>query len=256
MIQRHQIHVGSSVRNQDRHPVKDVDGPAEGHARAECHKCIHVRRTVKQRLESGGEEVLVDDHHGCRQEHLCQCQSQMIVREECRERPSPHIVAHGDVHQDSEEEDGILQPPDQFRCRVILQGFLLRPESGACASFAALCAFLPEAGTVAGLLNRRDDSGAVRRSLDAHRIGQKRDRDRLHTRHLRNRLFNMSLAGRAAHSCYCILCHRRSFLSAESASVALRQRCLIPGRLQTTSASGSRIVYPSWVSADNSILYP
>ena len=256
MIQRHQVHVCSSARNQDCHPVKDVDGPAEGHARAECHKCIHVRRPVKQRLEAGSEEVLVDDHHDRRQKHLRQCQSQMIVREECRERPSPHIVPHGDVHQDSEEENGILQPSDQLRRRVILQGFLLRPESGTRASFAALRALLPEAGAVAGLLNRRDDSSAVRRSLDAHRIGQKRDRDRLHTRHLRNSLFDMSLAGRAAHSCYCILCHRRSFPSAESASAALRQRCLIPGRLQTTSASASRIVYPSWVSADNSMLYP
>ena len=68
-------------------------GIHEGSAGAEGHQRVHVGRAVKQRGKTGGEELLVDDHHSDGQQQLEQPEKHKVV-EGLRRGPAPHPVTH------------------------------------------------------------------------------------------------------------------------------------------------------------------
>ena len=211
MVKRHQVHAGSPPGQQDRHLVEDADGPAKGNAGAQRHQGVHIGSPVEEGAESGCEEIPVDDHDDCREDHLCQGQADVVVDQKRRKRPAPHIMAHGDVHEGREKEDGELQSSEKLRGRAVFQGILLPGELLAGPAFCRIRGAFLKSGAVACFLDRGDDIGACGSPLDSHRIRQKGYRDTAYSGNPGYRFLHMSLAGRAAHACDNVVFHRRSF---------------------------------------------
>ena len=74
--------------------------PQKRHAGTERDERIHIRRAVKKRLNAAFEELPVDVHHDQSQDHLRECQAQVVVIEVRRKRKIPHVVSHRHIHQD------------------------------------------------------------------------------------------------------------------------------------------------------------
>ena len=155
---------------------------------------------MPQALEAADEELLVDDHDDDGQQQLRQPHRHMVVVIERRQRPAPHHMPHGEIHQHDQKADRPDQTPLEHRRIVILQLFL-----GFRGRRRALCAL--DRRAIAGFLHRRDDRLLARRALDAHGVGQKAHRAACHARHLRDRLLHARAACRAAHARYIVLFH-------------------------------------------------
>ena len=92
------IHLGAG------HGEQGVGAPEKAGRGAQCHQCVHVGGTVEQALEAADEELLVDDHHDARQQQLDQTHGNVVAVEPVGKRPSPHHVAHREVHQHRQKD--------------------------------------------------------------------------------------------------------------------------------------------------------
>ena len=65
----------------------------------EGHQGIHVRRAVPQTPEATDEKFLIDDHDDSCKKQLYKSHGDMVAIKPGWQRPSPHHVSHGKVHQ-------------------------------------------------------------------------------------------------------------------------------------------------------------
>ena len=92
-----------SVKLRSGHCKKLKCAVSESRARSERNKCIHIRRTVNYTFESVHEKMLIYDHDRDGQKKLRKSHRHMIFLKEPRERPIPHHVSHGEVHEHRKE---------------------------------------------------------------------------------------------------------------------------------------------------------
>ena len=104
-----------SAGNVRGHGEQRTHAVYERSAGTERNKRIHIRRAVYQTFDAGNEKLLVDDHHSGCKEHLNKPHRNVVALEERGERPAPHHMSHGKVHQYQQECGGGDQPADQFR---------------------------------------------------------------------------------------------------------------------------------------------
>ena len=129
----HDVHLVHRVA-VGRHLKERVGAPDEGGAGAEGDQGVHVRRPVREALEAGDEELLVDDHDYNSQIELDKRLGHVVRRQEIRQRPAPHHGAHGEIHEHYEEADGRDQAALEHRRLVVLQGgFRLGHGAGRCS---------------------------------------------------------------------------------------------------------------------------
>ena len=203
----YRVAAGLRRRHHEEH-ARAVDERRRG---AERDQRVHVRRAVHQARESADEKLLVNDHADRREDHLQEREPDGIVLKERRHGEAPHHVPHREIHEDEQEAERGDQPSPQLRRLAVLQGVLLRGElrevtlsSGVAVRFRLRGRALHRRA-VAGVFHRPDDLLRRGRSLDAHRIREEGHRAGGHARHLADRLLHARLAGRAAHSRYCVL---------------------------------------------------
>ena len=175
------------------HGKERIEAVDERRARAEGDQRIHIGRAVDHALDSGNEELLVDEHDDGGEDHLNEADGDRIVVEERRQRPAPHRMAHGHIHEHGEEaergeeaasEDGGF-PIGQRILGVF--GFGLRG-----------CAL--DGRAVSGSGDGGDDFLIGRRAFDAHGVGQQADRAGSNAFHLIHGLFDACGTGGAAHA--------------------------------------------------------
>ena len=168
---------------------------------------VHVGSPVEQTLKAADEKLLVDHHDNAREQHLDDPHGHMISVKKGGQRPSKHHMPHGKVHEYQQKAQGRDQPLFQDRRLVVLQRLFFRRDLGRKAPGrpCALCSLGRRA--VSGVLHCLHNIRCRRSSLNAERIGQKTHVARRDARHLGYRFLHARLAGRAAHSCYCILLH-------------------------------------------------
>ena len=160
--------------------------------------------------EAADEELFVDEQDDGGQDHLNEAHGHVVPFEPGRDGPAPHMVAHGEVHEDEQKAQGPQQPLLQHRRLPILQGLLL----GGVVHL--LCRALLGAA-VARRLHGRDDLLRGHVSLHAHGVGQEAHRtggDSLHPVH---GLFHPGAAGCAAHARHVVLLHIHSFSAVHAA---------------------------------------
>ena len=191
----HVVHDGLLVAAhlRARHGEERIGTVHERRRRPESHERVHVRRAVPERLEAADEKLLVDDHDDDRQQQLRQAHGDVVAVIKLRQRPAPHHVAHGKVHQHEQKTQRPEESAPQLRRLVV--GQRVGAGGGACALLRAL-----DRRAVARGLHRVDDGLVGRRALHPHGVGQQADRARRHARHVRHRLFHARRAGRAAHA--------------------------------------------------------
>ena len=171
----------------------------EGGCRAHRHQRIHIGRAVPQRLEAADKEFLVDDHHDGRQHHFHNGDGQGVLRQHLRQRPPPHHVAHGNVHQHQQEAQRPHKPPAQHGRIMVGQRITRRL---LCLGFSAL-----DGRAVACLGHRADHLRFAGRTLHAHGVGQQRHGYPRHARHLADGLLHSRRAGRTGHTGHIVLLH-------------------------------------------------
>ena len=103
-----------------RHGKKRIGAVAKGRRRAQRHQRIHIGRAVPQALKTADKEALVNDHHHSSQQQLSQAHSHMVVIVEGGQRPAPHHMTHGEVHQHNQKAQRPDEPPLEGRRIVIL----------------------------------------------------------------------------------------------------------------------------------------
>ena len=183
------------------HGEECVDTPYKRCHGTEGNECIHVRGTMPQALESADEKFLVDDHDDSGKQKLYKTHCDMVVIKPCRQRPAPHHMSHGEVHQHEQKSDGSDQTMLEDRCLVILEGFFgfrygnLFP-IGSLEGCAVTCLFY-------GIDNIMGGS----RSFHTHGVRQKADRAGCDSRYLGYSLLHTGAAGSATHTGDVVLFH-------------------------------------------------
>ena len=185
------------LEQNHRAPCKRYPGP-HGHQR------VHVRRPMHQTGEAADKKLLVDHHHDGCQDHLHQSDPHRIPLEECRQRPAPHAVPHGKIHENQQKSHRTQEAALQHR-RLVIPESLLFPAEIHCA------AFFPRSFPVHGRrIIARIPDGLHHRlggrcAFHPHGVRQQTDRTLPDPRHAVHCLLHPGLTGRTAHSCYCIL---------------------------------------------------
>ena len=93
----------------------------EGGAAAQGHQGVHIGRSVSQAFEAANEKPLVHHHDGGAEDQFVNADGEHIVAQERRNGPAPHMMAHGNVHQRQEKDQGDYQPPEDLRALCVLQ---------------------------------------------------------------------------------------------------------------------------------------
>ena len=207
------VHIGHhaghvAVHLRPRHGKQRIHAPHKRGHGAERDKRVHIGRAPPEALEAADKEFLIDHHDDARKQQLHQTHGDVVAVKPLRQRPIPHHMPHGEVHQHQQEDHGGDQPLFQLRRFVVGQRVLCGAR-GLRFRTLARCA-------VARVLHRADDRLRRGRSLHAHRIGQQAHRAGGDARHLGNRLFHTGAARRAAHARYIILFHIASPISSAS----------------------------------------
>ena len=173
------------------------------------HQGVHIGTAVPQTTEAVNEEFLVDDHDNGRQQQLHEAQRHMIIRQPLRQRPAPHTVTHGNIHQHQQKAQRSDQSPLQHRRFPVFQCIRSR--------IFRLLAGIFQGSSVARRFHRRNNSLRLRRTFHTHGIGQQTHCAGLDSRHIAHCLFHSGAAGGAAHTCNRILFHNRHLISSVSA---------------------------------------
>ena len=105
MIDFHHLCRICSGSNHAGHLIEYERTPCKGDRRAKRYQRIHIGRSMQQRFKAACKEILIDDQDHDRQQHLCERQAFMIVRKECGQRQSQHMMPHCKIHQHKQETD-------------------------------------------------------------------------------------------------------------------------------------------------------
>ena len=175
------------------HGKQGVGAPHKACHRAHSHQRIHVGGAVHQPFEAIDEKFLVDHHHDACQQQLYQPHGNVVAVEPAGQRPAPHHVPHGKVHQHQQKAQRGDKPPFQLGRFVVGKRVQLCAGAGRCGGFFGAC-------TVTGLLHGVDNGGILSGAFYAHGVGQQAYRTTGDARHTLYGLFYPSRAGRAAHA--------------------------------------------------------
>ena len=175
------------------HGKQGVGAPHKACHRAHSHQCIHVGGAVHQPFEAVDEKLLVDHHHDACQQQLHQTHGNVVAVKPAGQRPAPHHVPHGKVHQHQQKAQRGDEPPFQLGRFVVSQRVQLCAGAGGCGSLFGAC-------TVTGLLHGVDNGGILSGAFYAHGVGQQAYRTAGDARHALYGLFYPGRAGRAAHA--------------------------------------------------------
>ena len=127
-----------------RHGKEGVYAPHKGCRRTHGHQGIHIGCPVPDGLETGDEELPVDQHHNGCQDHLHKTHGHVVSLKPGRYREAPHHMTHGKIHEDQQENKGCQQPSHELWGLMILQHFLLvrlclfRPRASGCSAVSRL----------------------------------------------------------------------------------------------------------------------
>ena len=133
----------------------------------------------------------------------------MVAVKPVGQRPAPHHVAHGKIHQHQQKAQRGNEPPLELGGLVV--GQCVQIGAGAAGGSSA---GLFGAGAVPGLLHRLNDGRVRGGALHAHGVGQQAHRAAGNAGYFFNGLFHPGRAGRTAHAGYIELFHRGSSLGA------------------------------------------
>ena len=103
------------------HHKQGIGAPGKGGTGAQCYQSIHIGRTVEQTLKATDKEFLVDDHDRNGKQELYQSHCDVISFKEFRQRPSPHHMAHGEIHERNQKKNGAQQTAFHDRCFLVFQ---------------------------------------------------------------------------------------------------------------------------------------
>ena len=112
-IGHHGIHIALDLCV--RHGEQGEGAITKGCRSAQRNQCVHVGRTVPQTLEPADKKLLIDDHNDHRQQQLQKPHCHMVAVEKRGQRPAPHHVPHGNVHQYDPEAQRSEEPFFQHR---------------------------------------------------------------------------------------------------------------------------------------------
>ena len=175
------------------HGKQGVGAPHKACHRAHSHQRIHVGGAVHQPFEAIDEKFLVDHHHDARQQQLYQPHGNVVAVKPAGQRPAPHHVSHGKIHQYQQKAQRGDEPPFQLGRFVVSQRVQLCAGTGGCGGLFGAC-------TVTGLLHGTDNGGIFCCAFHAHGVGQQAYRTAGDARHALYGLFHPGRAGRAAHA--------------------------------------------------------
>ena len=96
------------------HGKKSIKAVNIGSACSQSYQGVHIRRFVDQPLKSADKELLVDDHDHSGQQQFHQANGHMVFCQGRRDRPVPHHMSHGEVHQRNPEAQGSYESPLHF----------------------------------------------------------------------------------------------------------------------------------------------
>ena len=209
----HVRHHGFSVPRQlvAGHLEQDQGAPDKGGHGTHGHQGIHIGGQMQQALKAAGKKSAVDHHDDPCQDHLRQPHGNVVSLKECRQRPAPHHMSHGAVHQNQKDADGRDQAPAQHRCFPVLQRVLLFFHPGPCPGcrvirISSLCTICTagDRRPVARVFHSRNHGRGVRGPLHAHGIGQQAHGHGRDARYASHCFFDPRLTCRAAHSRYIV----------------------------------------------------
>ena len=194
------------------HGKQRVGAVDKGRSGSHRHQGVHIGRPVEKAGKTVDKKLLVDDHNNDGQQHLVQTHRHMVFRENFRQRPVPHHMSHGDIHQRNQKyqrRDQTVADCHKFPVLRCPQASVRIFRISGCNRFPvfALAALRLEMGAVPGLLHRLNDRLRRRRSLHVHGVGQKAYRHLADALHFADRLLHMRAAGRAAHAGHIITFH-------------------------------------------------
>ena len=121
-----------------------------------------------QALEATDKEFLIDNHNCHGQNQLQKALGHIVVLQVGRDRPAPHHVPHGEIHEYDQKYQRRNQPVSQHRGFPILQQALI-----CCAGTIFLGCGTFFGCAVSRGLHSRDDLLFRRAALHAHGVCQK-----------------------------------------------------------------------------------
>ena len=182
-----------AVHQHTAHSEQDNRAVPERRRRAQRYQRIHVRRTVQKAPRTAHEKSLIDEQDRPRQEQFQHAQRQRIPCQRCKQRPSPHHMSHGYIHQGQEKgnrcDQARTKAPDlspvrrhvlcrtRMRFRIVLR-----------------------VGTVSCRLHRMHDLRTAHLALNAHIPGEQIHRAALNAIEPADRLFYARRACCTAHA--------------------------------------------------------
>ena len=188
------------------HGKERVGAPDKAGARAEGDKRVHIRRAVQQALKAGDEKLLIDDHDDRREQELHQPHGDVVAFKPLRQRPAPHHMAHGKIHEHGEEAERGDEAALQDRRLAV--GERIRRRSGG---FCLTAGF--ERGAVARVDDGGDDLLRGGGTLDAHGVCEQAHRAGRDAGDLGDGFFHTGGAGGAAHAGDIVLFHSVHLIS-------------------------------------------
>ena len=162
-----------------RHGKQRVGAVHEGSSRSQRHQRIHVGRSMEQALESADEKLLVNHHDNHCQKQLHKSHGHMVLSQKFRQRPVPHHMSHGYIHQRNQETKGSDQSFFENGRLPVLQHIL---PSGCRICFLLSGCLRFRRSSVSCFFHCRYDSFRAGVSLHTHGIGQKTHRTGCHPR--------------------------------------------------------------------------
>ena len=186
------------------HGKEGVGAVHEGRRGTQSHQRVHIGGAAPQAPEAGDKEFLVDDHDGHGEQELGQAHGHMVAVKKGGQRPAPHHVAHGEVHQHQQEAQGRDETALERRGLPVPQG---RPglRRGGCPTVTPGRPLL--GGAVARALHRSDDGLGGGGSLHSHGVGEQAHGAGGDAGDFGHGFFHPGAAGGAAHARYVVLFH-------------------------------------------------
>ena len=191
-------------RNGKGHQKQNGRTVCERCTASECDERVHVRSAVHEAFKTARKKLPVDKHDGDRKKHFIERNRHGIVVHGKRNRPLPHDVPHGHIHErheQNERSDKTLYKVRRFR---IFESCAFGRRRNRSARIASI-----KGRAVARLI----DCGADRvracrgRKIDVHRIRQKAHRNAFDAGNGCHRFFDMCAARGARHASYRKFCH-------------------------------------------------
>ena len=181
------------------HHLEKLAGTVEkSRRRAHGHQGVHVGGPFQQTAEAVDKEFLVHHHHQAGQQKLVQAGGSGVFQK-VRDRPAPHGMPHGHIHEGEQEDHTHNEPqtdPFPLPCVILGRG----------SRFGFLDRGCPVTCLLNGLADGLRCGGG--REFHPHGVGQQAHRHGLHPGQGRNHLLHPGRAGGAAHARYVESFHR------------------------------------------------